>query len=129
MTTGRAIVGVIAVVVIVSAFLLQKTHWHLDRAQYVARPDEGARQIAQADEGREIKGMARKIVGLVVIAWGIFLAARGVRHWREEPLPPNRSIDNYVMSRQIEDVAAGMVAIAMGVLIYRRGLKMFDKSQ
>jgi hypothetical protein len=29
--------------------------------------------------------MARKIVGLVVIAWGIFLAARGVRHWREEP--------------------------------------------
>jgi hypothetical protein len=70
--------------------------------------------------------MARKIVGLVLIAWGIFLATRGVRHWREAPLPPNRSIYNNVMSRQIEDVAGGMAAIVMGVLIYRRGLKILE---
>jgi len=60
--------------------------------------------------------LARTIVGLILIAWGIFLATRGVRHWREAPLPPNRSIYNYVMSRQTEDVPRGMVAIAMGVL-------------
>ena len=33
---------------------------------------------------------------------------------------------HYVMSRQIEDAAGGMMAIAMGVLIYRRGLKILE---
>ena len=62
--------------------------------------------------------MWRKIVALVLIAWSIFFLARGVWHWGEAPLPPNRSEYNYVMSRQIEDLELGVLLVVGAALVY-----------
>lgn len=70
--------------------------------------------------------MWRKVICVVFIVWGIGQTARGLWQWNEPPIDPGRRYI-YVASRQTLDVAFGPVMVLMGILVYRRGWKAFNR--
>jgi hypothetical protein len=60
----------------------------------------------------------RKVLALVLLVSGIAFAGRGLLHWQEPPLPPDRSVNMYVMSRQVEDLESAVVLVVCAALIH-----------
>ena len=62
--------------------------------------------------------LARRILALVLVGCGIAAGARGLLHWREPPLPPERATNMYVMSRQVEDLQFGFLLVVLAGFVY-----------
>jgi len=72
--------------------------------------------------------MGRKLIGGAVIVLGLFITVRGLCQWNEEPLEPRRWRDKYFgISRQAEDVGFGPMMVLLGIVVYRRGWKAFER--
>lgn len=68
----------------------------------------------------------RKVIGVAVILWGIGFTARGLWQWNESPIDPGRRY-TYVASRQTLDVGSGLMMVLLGIVVYRRGWKAFER--
>lgn len=60
-----------------------------------------------------------KAIGAAMIALGLFWLGRGILTWPDTAIEPNRAFNRYVMSRQVEDLGGGGMAICLGILAFR----------
>ena len=70
----------------------------------------------------------RKLIGAAIIVVGVGQTARGVWQWNDAPAEPGRWRMKYFgSSRQIEDVSYGPMCVLLGIMLYRRGWKIFER--
>ena len=67
------------------------------------------------------KRIALTLLAAALVVLGLMSIGRGVIALQDSPRPPNRSVNLYVMSGQVEDIGGGLIAIALAVMAYRYG--------
>ena len=65
--------------------------------------------------------MVWKILGVLLVAGGLMLAARGTIQLRQPPIATEDVYYEHFMARQLRDIGVGGMSVILGVLAYRRG--------
>jgi uncharacterized membrane protein YidH (DUF202 family) len=69
--------------------------------------------------------MWRKLIGVAIVVFGVGLTARGLWQWNEPPRQPSGRY--WWASRQMEDMMWGPLSVLIGIPVYRRGWKAFQR--